>query len=79
MQKIGPDVQVTKEDQISINNFSKLFQRRQELDEIIVKIKEKISQHQDTVDELEIADDDEIIRYRFGSCFFHLPGTLALI
>lgn len=79
MQKIGPDVKVTKEDQTLINNFSKLYQRRQDLDDVLVKLKEKINQHQDTIDEIEFTDDDEILKYRFGSCFFHLPSTLRFI
>jgi hypothetical protein len=40
MRKInGTDVQVTKEDQLKINEFSKLFQKRQELDETLTKLK----------------------------------------
>lgn len=79
MKKISEDVQVTKEDQANINTFSKLYQRRQELDESLLKIKERINQHQDTLDEIELADDDEILRYRFGACFFHLPSNSPLI
>lgn len=78
MQKISPDVQVSKDDQAMINNFSKIYQRRQELDDLLVKLKEKINQHQDTIDETELTDEDEILRYRFGSCFFHLPGTFMI-
>jgi prefoldin subunit 4 len=70
----GTDMEVTKEDQLKINNFSKLFQRRQELDENITKLKEKINQHQDTLDEIDMNNDDDILRYRFGACFFYLPS-----
>jgi uncharacterized protein YfcZ (UPF0381/DUF406 family) len=53
MRKInGIDVEVTKDDQLKINNFSKFFQKRQELDETLNKLKEKVNQHQDTLDEI---------------------------
>lgn len=59
MRKInGSDVEVTKDDQLKINNFSKLYQKRQELDEALTKIKEKLNQHQDTLDEIEMNNDD---------------------
>ena len=51
MQRITEsDIKVTKGDQEQINKFSKMYQKRQELDEILIKLKEKISQHQDTID-----------------------------
>lgn len=76
MRKInGSDVEVTKDDQLKINNFSKLYQKRQELDESLTKIKEKLNQHQDTLDEIEMNNDDETLRYRFGACFFYLPSN----
>lgn len=59
MQRISEaDVKVTKDDQAQINNFSKHYQKRQEIDEALVKLKEKISQHQDTLEEIDFADDD---------------------
>ena len=70
----GSDIEVTKDDQLNINNFSKMFQRKQELDESLTKMKEKINSHQDTLDEIELNDDDEPLRYRFGACFFYLPS-----
>jgi hypothetical protein len=57
----GTDVNITREDQNSINNFSKLYQRRQDLDEI------------------DLNDDEEVLRYRFGGCFFYLPSTPSRI
>ena len=51
MQRISEaDIKVTKDDQAQINNFSKLYQRRQELDDSLAKTKEKINQYQDTID-----------------------------
>ena len=59
MQKLSnSDVQVTREDQNSINNFSKFFQKRQDIEEALVKLKEKVNQHTDTLEELMMADDD---------------------
>ena len=72
----GTDVEVTKEDQERINTFSRQFQRRQELEESLMLLKEKINQHQDTLDEIELNDDSDELRYRFGSCFFYLPSKL---
>lgn len=51
MQRISEsDIKVTKDDQAQINHFSKLYQKRQELDEALVRLKEKISQHNDTLE-----------------------------
>jgi prefoldin subunit 4 len=76
MRKINSgSVEVTRDDQTSINNFSKLHQRRQEVDEAIVKLKEKIQLHQDTLDEIDMNDDDDPLRYRFGACFLQLPSN----
>lgn len=58
MQKLSPDVHVSKDDQAMINTFSKVYQRRQELDDLLVKLKEKINQHQDTLDETEFTDEE---------------------
>ena len=59
MQRISEsDIKVTKDDQAQINHFSKLYQKRQELDEALVRLKEKISQHNDTLEELDMADDE---------------------
>ena len=75
MRKLnGTDVEVTKEDQQRINSFSKFFQKKQQLQETLTKTKERINQHQDTLDEIEFNNDDDILRYRFGSCFFYLPS-----
>ena len=53
MQRISEaDVKVTKDDQAQINNFSKFYQKRQEIDEVLVRLKEKVTQHQDTLDEI---------------------------
>jgi prefoldin subunit 4 len=75
MQRISEsEVKVTREDQNMINTFSKHYQKRQELDETLVRLKEKVNQHQDTLDEIDFTDDTDVLRYRFGACFFHLPA-----
>jgi chaperonin cofactor prefoldin len=54
----GGNLEVTRDDQNNINTFSKLYTRRQEIDEALIKLKEKINLHQDTLDEIEMNDDD---------------------
>ena len=75
MKKIpGSDIEVTKEDQASINTFSKLYSKNQDNQGQLISLKEKINQHKDTLDEMELNDDDDPVRYRFGSCFFTMPS-----
>lgn len=48
----GSDIEVSKEDQASINNFSKLFTKTKENEETIRQLTEKINQQNDTMDEM---------------------------
>ena len=76
MRKIpGSDIEVTKEDQANINTFSKLYSKNQDNQGQLASLKEKINQHRDTLDEMELNDDDDMVRYRFGSCFFTMPSN----
>ena len=53
MQKIkGSDITVSKEDQVQINTFSKLFSKHQDNQSVLRALNEKISSHKDTLDEL---------------------------
>lgn len=53
MKKIpGSDIEVTKDDQASINQFSKLYSKNQDNQGQLASLKEKINQHRDTVDEM---------------------------
>lgn len=80
MRKIpGSDIEVTKEDQTNINSFSKLFSKNQDNQTQMTSLKEKINQHKDTLDEMELNDDDDPVRYRFGACFFTMPSTPLIL
>ena len=74
MQKIkGSDITVSKEDQAQINTFSKLFSKHQDNQSVLRALNEKINSHKDTLDELTMNEDEDIVRYRFGVIFFSLP------
>lgn len=78
MRKIqGSDIAVTKEDQASINQFSKLFSKHQDNQAVLQSLNEKINQHKDTLDELVMNDDEETVRYRFGVSFFTITTEEA--
>lgn len=70
----GSDITVTKEDQALINSFSKLYSKNQDNQSLLAAINEKVNQHKDTLDELELNDDEDMVRYRFGLCFFTLTS-----
>lgn len=70
----GSDISVTKDDQVQINTFSKLYSKNQDNEALLAALNEKISQHKDTLDELELNNDDDLVRYRFGICFFTLES-----
>ena len=74
MKNIGQDVVVTKDDQKNINTFSKMYSRHQEIAKELADLKEKFEKHDDTLTEMELNEDDDVVRYRFGNCFFHLPS-----
>ncbi|PHH86274.1 hypothetical protein CDD83_10476 [Cordyceps sp. RAO-2017] len=67
------EVQVRREDQDKINRFSRLHQRHLGLEEELqLKNKEK-EELDDLSTELELADEDEKIRFKIGDAFFHVP------
>ena len=68
------EVDFTKEDQIAINSFSRLNMHHQDKSKQIYQKKEAISQQEDAVTELELQDDDEIVRMKYGDCFFHVTA-----
>ncbi|CBF88638.1 hypothetical protein AN0862.2 [Aspergillus nidulans FGSC A4] len=67
------DTEVRREDQEKINRFSRLHQRETVLEE---KLKGKQKDKEDLEEistELELADEDELIPYKIGDSFVHLP------
>lgn len=66
-----------REDQDKINRFSRLHQRELVLeDEIKIKSKER-DELDDVTMELELAEEDELVRYKIGDAFFHVSLPVA--
>merc|ERR1711998_663187 len=71
------DVEVRKEDQLKINTFGRLNNRKHDLEE---ELKEKQAKHDlldDAANEIILADDDEPIGYGFGECYFECSKDQA--
>ncbi|KAM3144643.1 hypothetical protein pb186bvf_003250 [Paramecium bursaria] len=64
------DLEVQKEDQLKINQFSRLNMHYHELVRSQNIKKDQISQLNDGYEEMELMEDDEKIQYRFGDSFF---------
>ncbi|KAH8883896.1 Prefoldin, subunit 4 [Thozetella sp. PMI_491] len=69
----GEEVEVRREDQDKINKFSRLHQRELLLEEELqAKNKEK-EELDDLNTELELSDEDDVVPYKIGDAFFHVP------
>ncbi|KAL4871318.1 hypothetical protein BDV12DRAFT_183935 [Aspergillus spectabilis] len=67
------DTEVRREDQEKINRFSRLHQRETILEESL-KGKQKDKEDLEEIStELELADEDELVPYKIGDSFVHLP------
>ncbi|KAL6238920.1 hypothetical protein BDW75DRAFT_176901 [Aspergillus navahoensis] len=67
------DTEVRREDQEKINRFSRLHQRETVLEEKL-KVKQKDKEDLEEIStELELADEDELVPYKIGDSFVHLP------
>ncbi|RAH63731.1 tubulin-binding prefolding complex subunit GIM3 [Aspergillus aculeatinus CBS 121060] len=81
----GEDNEVRREDQEKINRFSRLHQREIVLEEqlklkqLAVSTDMRNQKQKDKEDleeistELELADEDDLVPYKIGDSFFHLP------
>ncbi|BFZ54917.1 hypothetical protein PYCC9005_001954 [Savitreella phatthalungensis] len=68
---------VTWEDQSMINTFSKLVARLNNTEEDL-KLQTQEKEYLDDLEgELELADDDELVMYKVGDTFAHLPLLVA--
>ncbi|KAI5788930.1 prefoldin subunit 4 [Peziza echinospora] len=69
------DVEVSRADQDKINRFSTLHQKQGLLrDELEKKLQEK-EYLTDVTSELELADEDDLVPYKIGDAFVHIPVT----
>ena len=69
-------VEITLEDQERINKFSRLNQRRHELNSEIKHFKKLKEDVEEASDEMMLAD-EETTRYVVGECFIHLENDDA--
>ncbi|KAK5660643.1 hypothetical protein OQA88_12006 [Cercophora sp. LCS_1] len=69
----GEEIEVRREDQDKINKFSRLHQHELLIEEDLKgKSKEK-EELDDIITELELSDEDDIVPYKIGDAFFHVP------
>ncbi|KAI9179801.1 hypothetical protein H9P43_005132 [Blastocladiella emersonii ATCC 22665] len=67
------DVNVSREDQTNINTFSRLSARMDGLEAKYEAKKVEKEALDDLTSELELCDDDEIIKYRIGDVYVNAP------
>ncbi|KAJ2958536.1 hypothetical protein NQZ79_g5893 [Umbelopsis isabellina] len=77
-EKDEEEVEVSWEDQQKINAFSKLNAKTDDLEEQYEKLKQEKEYLDDLSMELELADEDEPVRYKIGDAFVHMPLEKAL-
>jgi len=70
--------EVTWEDQQRISTFSKLNSRVRNLDEKLQEVKLEKEALDDLTTELELGDEDELVMYKIGESFVHIPHNRAL-
>ncbi|KJA27575.1 hypothetical protein HYPSUDRAFT_51640 [Hypholoma sublateritium FD-334 SS-4] len=70
--------EVTWEDQQRINTFSKLNNRIRTIEEKLTDLKQEKEALDDLSTELELADEDELVLYKVGEAFVHMPQSRAL-
>ncbi|KAI9236756.1 MAG: Prefoldin beta-like protein [Podila humilis] len=72
------DIQVSWQDQQNINTFSKYNARLQDLEETYEAKKTEKEYLDDLASELELADEDELVKYRIGEAFVSLSLDAAM-
>ncbi|KAI9005423.1 Prefoldin subunit 4 [Phycomyces nitens] len=77
-EEADSDVEVSWADQQKINEFSKLNAKIDDLEEQYEKMKQEKEYLDDVAMELELADEDEPVRYKVGDTFAHVPVSEAL-
>ncbi|KAF2963929.1 hypothetical protein GQX73_g9650 [Xylaria multiplex] len=69
----GDEVEVRREDQDKINKFSRLHQRELNFEEELKSKNKEKEELDDVTLELELADEDDLVPYKIGDAFFHIP------
>ncbi|KAF8550622.1 Prefoldin, subunit 4 [Imleria badia] len=70
--------EVTWEDQHRINTFSKLNTRLRGIEDRLEALKQEKEALDDLATELELTDEDQLVLYKIGESFLHLPLPRAL-
>ncbi|RPA86567.1 Gim complex component GIM3-like protein [Ascobolus immersus RN42] len=73
-EEIPDSVTVTRIDQDRINKFSTLHQKRGLLEAELERKNEEKTDLSELLDELELADDEELFPLKIGDSFYHLPA-----
>ncbi|TCD65350.1 hypothetical protein EIP91_002789 [Steccherinum ochraceum] len=76
--EVDDGAEVTWEDQQHINSFSKLNTRLKSLEDKIGGLKQEKEALDDLSTELELADEDQVVMYRVGEAFLHIPHARAM-
>ncbi|KAI8882447.1 Prefoldin, subunit 4 [Backusella circina FSU 941] len=72
------DIEVAWVDQQRINEFSKYNAKIDDLEEQYEKLKQEKEYLDDVAMELELADEDEAVRYKIGDAFIHVSASEAV-
>ncbi|KAG2211687.1 Prefoldin subunit-domain-containing protein [Mucor mucedo] len=72
------DVEVSWVDQQRINEFSKYNAKIDDLEDQYEKVKQEKEYLDDVAMELELADEDEHVRYKVGDAFVHVTAAEAI-
>ncbi|KAI0929981.1 hypothetical protein AcV5_006806 [Taiwanofungus camphoratus] len=70
--------EVTWDDQQRINTFSKLNTRMRNIEEKIEGLKQEKEALDDLSMELELSDEDQLVMYKVGEAFLHMPHSQAM-
>jgi prefoldin subunit 4 len=70
--------EVTWEDQQRINSFSQLNNRLRSIEGKLEELKQENEALDDLSTELELADEDDLVLYKVGEAFLHMPQPQAL-
>jgi len=71
--------EVTWEDQQRINSFSQLNNRLRHIEGKLEELKQEKEALDDLSTELELADEDELVLYKVGEAFLHMPHSRAIM
>ncbi|KAL9547325.1 hypothetical protein MBANPS3_006219 [Mucor bainieri] len=77
-EETGGDVEVSWVDQQRINEFSQYNAKIDDLEEQYEKLKQEKEYLDDVAMELELADEDEAVRYKIGDAFVHVSASEAI-